>query len=75
MELFGEYRRREYKDYSNLFENEREDDGGTVSVTLNAQILSTFRFRIKYLYNKVDSNQDVYSYDKNTITAGFVKTF
>jgi len=76
LELFGEWRERNYQDSSLLFNNsKREDDGGTVSATLNIEIMKTFDFRLKYLYNKVYSNQGIYSYDKNSVTAGFVKTF
>ncbi len=75
LELFGEYRQRDYKDHNNLFGNKREDKGKSASITLNTQITDSFRFRVKALYNKVNSNQSVYSYDKNTLSVGFVKTF
>jgi len=73
--LFGEYRQRDYKDTNNLFGNKRKDKGTSASIVLNTTITDSFRFRVKALYNKVNSNQGVYSYDKTTLSAGFVKTF
>jgi hypothetical protein len=32
-------------------------------------------FRAKAQYSRVNSNQEIYSYDKKTLTIGFVKTF
>jgi hypothetical protein len=75
LELYGVYRARHYNDFNNIFGSKREDNGGIVSTTFNVQILSSLRFRIKTMYEKVDSKQNIYSYDKTTVTVGFVKTF
>ncbi len=75
IELFGAYQQRSYKDYSNIFSSKREDKGGAASVSINTQVKDLFKVRVKILYNKIDSNQEIYSYSKNTFTVGFVKTF
>ncbi len=75
MEAFGQYRRRNYKDHSTLFDSTRYDDAGTLSVALNARILQTLRFHIKGGYDRVESNQKVFSYEKYTLTIGLNKTF
>ncbi|WP_373000631.1 tetratricopeptide repeat protein [Sulfurimonas sp.] len=74
-ELFAEYRRRNYEDHSTLFGNTRADNGGTAAATINARILKTLRLHLKGTYNRVESNQDRFSYQKYTITAGLNKTF
>ncbi|MCK9490889.1 MAG: surface lipoprotein assembly modifier [Sulfurimonas sp.] len=74
-EIFAQYRKRMYKDYSKLFGNTRDDDGGTIAVNLNARILKTLRFHIKGSYNRVESNQERFSYHKHTIAIGLNKTF
>ncbi len=74
-ELFGEYRRRNYDDFSTLFGSTRSDNAGTVAATLNAKVWNSFRVHLKGMYNRVDSNQDRYSYQKYTIAFGINKTF
>ena len=74
-EIFAEYRRRAYEDYSTLFGSTRTDNAGLISATVNAKILETLRFHVKASYNRVESNQARYAYDKYTITAGINKTF
>ncbi|EDZ62940.1 protein containing Tetratricopeptide repeat (TPR) domain [Sulfurimonas gotlandica GD1] len=74
-ELFAEYRRRNYEDHSTLFGNTRVDNGATAAATVNARILKTLRLHLKGTYNRVESNQDRFSYQKYTITAGLNKTF
>ena len=74
-ELFGEYRGRSYKDYSTLFASTREDSAIMIGTTLNMKIYDTLVFHFKADYNKVDSNQGRFSYDKYTVTAGINKTF
>ena len=73
--LYGELKERIYKDYSNLFDSTRKDYSKTISATLNIQILKNFKFNFKTLYNRVNSNQSVFSYDKNIISIGITKTF
>jgi len=74
-ELFAEYRRRNYEDHSTLFGNKRADNAGTVAGTINARILKTLRLHLKGTYNRVESNQERFSYHKYTVTAGLNKTF
>nr|WP_321267824.1 porin family protein [uncultured Sulfurimonas sp.] len=74
-ELFAEYRRRNYDDHSTLFGNTRADNSGTAAATLNARIMKTLRLHLKGSYNRVESNQDRYSYHKYTVSVGLNKTF
>ena len=74
-ELFAEYRRRNYDDHSTLFGNTRADNAGTAAATINARILKSLRLHLKGTYNRVESNQDRFSYHKYTISAGLNKTF
>ncbi|PHQ65499.1 MAG: hypothetical protein COB99_03670 [Sulfurimonas sp.] len=74
-ELFAEYRRRDYSDHSTLFGNTRSDNAGTAAAAINAKILKTLLFHLKGTYNRVESNQDKFSYHKYTVTAGLNKTF
>lgn len=74
-ELFGEYRKRDYSDYSTLFGSTRADNGVNVAATINAKILETLRFHLKGTYNRVESNQARYAYQKYTVTLGINKTF
>jgi len=74
-ELFAEYKKRAYKDHSNIFNSKREDDGGTVGATVKASIMKTLSVHLKGTYNRVDSNQDRFSYKKYTLTLGLNKTF
>jgi len=75
IDLLGEYRRRNYDDYSTLFDSKRHDDGGIVSATLNARIIKSLRFHIKAMYNRVESNQKRFSYQKYTFNIGLNKSF
>lgn len=74
-ELFAEYKRRNYKDYSTGFKSRRVDNGGTVSATINAKVLQTVRLHLSGTYNRVESNQERYSYEKYTVALGLNKTF
>ena len=74
-ELFAEYKRRAYEDRSTLFGSRRTDNGGTVSANVNVRVLKTLRLHLKGLYNRVESNQDRFTYHKYTMTAGINKTF
>ncbi|RLA79163.1 MAG: hypothetical protein DRG78_13495 [Epsilonproteobacteria bacterium] len=74
-ELFVEYKRRAYEDYSSLFDSKRVDNGGTAAATINARVLKTLRLHLKATYNRVESNQEKFSYHKYTLSAGINKTF
>ena len=74
-ELFAEYKKRYYADHSTIFGSTRVDQGGTASATINARVLKTLRFHLKTGYNRVESNQERYSYHKYTINIGMNKTF
>ncbi len=74
-DFFGEYRKRAYEDFSSLFNSSREDDAINVGGTLNAKIVDSLRVHLKANYNRVDSNQERYSYHKHTLTLGLNKTF
>lgn len=74
-ELYAEIKKRKYDDYSSLFDSTRDDVSRSVSASVSAKILQTLRFKVKALYNRVDSNQDLFGYQKYTVSAGIVKTF
>lgn len=74
-QLFGEYRYKTYADRSSLFDSKRVDNTGVVSAELRVRIIPKLNFRVKGAYSRVESNQDVYSYEKYTVTAGIAKTF
>ncbi|MFT7005021.1 MAG: hypothetical protein ACJAWW_002387 [Sulfurimonas sp.] len=75
-EVSAEYRRRAYRDSATtVYSNKREDNAGATALTLNAKILKTLRFHVKGTYDRVESNQDVFTYQKYTLSAGINKTF
>lgn len=74
-ELYGEYMKRDYADPSTLFGSTREDDGMTLSATLNRNIDDTLKLHLKGAYNRVHSNQNVFSYNKHTISLGLNKVY
>ncbi len=75
-ELFGEYRNRGYKDASSLFFGTiRDDDALALAAMINAKILPTFRVHLKGTYDRVESNQARFSYDKYTMMLGVNKVF
>jgi len=74
-DLLAEYKKRDYEDYSTLFQSKRSNDTQTVAVALKAKIMKTLTTHLKGTYNKVDSNQERFSYKKHTITLGLTKTF
>jgi len=74
-ELFAEYKRRNYKDNSTIFGSTRTDNGATVAATIKANIIKTLSTHLKSTYNRLESNQDRFSYQKYTLTIGFNKTF
>lgn len=74
-ELFGEYKERRYSDFSTIFSSTREDSGVTLSGTLNIKVLQSLQFKMSASYNKVNSNQNVYSYKKHTLDFGLIKVY
>ncbi len=75
-ELYAEYRRRGYLDAATTnYSNKRVDNAGTAVATINAKIMRTLRLHLKGSYNRVESNQDRFTYHKYTVTAGLNKTF
>lgn len=74
-ELYGEIKQRKYDDFSNLFDSTRDDVSKTISVGLSARIFQSLRLNAKALYNRVDSNQNVFSYEKQVLSLGLTKTF
>ncbi len=74
-EVYAQLRKREYDDYSTLFSSTRDDVGKSIGMGLNVKIFETLMLKLKARYDRVDSNQDVFSYDKHTLSAGVVKTF
>jgi len=74
-DIFMEYRKRDYADFTTLFASTRTDNGGTLSASLNAMYFQSLQFSLKGTYNRVESNQDRYTYQKYTISLGLNKTF
>ncbi|MCK9490891.1 MAG: hypothetical protein M0Q24_02280 [Sulfurimonas sp.] len=74
-EIYGEIKKRQYEDFSNLFESTRVDESKIISLSLGARILQTLRLNAKVSYNRVDSNQNLFSYQKHTFSLGLTKTF
>ena len=75
LELYMDIKNRKYKNYSELFISSREDNSGTISSTLNIQLQKDLKLKFKALYNRSHSNQKVFSYQKDTLSMGVVKTF
>jgi hypothetical protein len=73
--LFAQIRDRKYANYSSGFGNTRQDIGGYGSADLSIKIIQKVRFKLKYTYEYVDSNQDRFTYQKHTLSAGIVATF
>lgn len=74
-EIYAQIRKREYDDYSTLFNSTRDDIGKSIGVGLSIKMVETLLLKLGVRYDRVDSNQDVFSYDKHTLSAGVVKTF
>lgn len=74
-EIYAQIRKRAYDDYSTLFDSTRDDVGKSVGIGLSIKMLETLSLKLKARYDRVDSNQDVFSYEKQTLSAGVVKTF
>ena len=72
---YAQIRLRDYQDYSSGFDSTREDIGGLANLGISIKITPTFQGQFKASYEYVDSNQDRFSYDKYTLSAGLIKTF
>lgn len=74
-DLFAEYRKRDYSDYNPLFTSKRADNGLVIAADFNANVFDFCRLHLKGVYNRVESNQERYAYEKYTVTLGLNKTF
>jgi len=75
LNLFAQVRDRKYENYVSGFGNKRKDIGGLGSIDLTVKIIKNLRFKMKYSYEYVDSNQNRFTYQKYTASAGIVATF
>jgi len=75
LNCFAQLRDRNYDSYVSGFGNKREDVGGLGSIDLTIKIIKNLRFKTKYSYEYVDSNQNQFTYQKYTVSAGIVATF
>jgi hypothetical protein len=74
-ELYAGIRKRDYDDYSTLFSSTRDDFAKSLGASVSAKVMETLRVKLKTNYDRVDSNQNVFSYEKYTVSAGIVKSF
>ncbi len=74
-ELYAQIRQRKYDDYSTLFDATREDTSKSIGASVSAKVMETLRIKLKTNYDRVDSNQNVFSYEKYTVSAGVVQSF
>ena len=75
IDLYAQPRLRTYHDYSSGFDSIRKDIGGIGSAALTMKLMQTLRLKIKTSYEYVNSNQDRFSYQKHTTSAGLIKTY
>ena len=75
LNLYGQFRLRDYDEYSSGFDSTRRDIGGLANAGVSFKITPTFQAQFKTSYEYVDSNQDRFSYDKYNVTLGLIKTF
>ncbi len=75
LDLYAQARARKYEDVSSSFNSRRSDIGFTGSAGLTIKLMPTLRLKLKTSYEHVDSNQDRFTYQKYTASAGIVKTF
>ncbi len=74
-ELYAQIRKRKYDDYSTLFNVTRDDTGKSIGASVSAKVMETLRVKLKTNYDRVDSNQNVFSYEKYTVSLGVVQSF
>ena len=75
IDLFGQMKSRKYADKSVIFGNQRSDVGFLGSAGLSVKLMPTLTFKLKTSYEHVDSNQDAFTWQKFTASAGLIKTF
>lgn len=75
LDLYTEVRSRDYKDHSVLFDNVRNDVGGSGTIGISMRAAKTARVRLSNTYEYVNSNQAQFSYKKRTTVLGLNKTF
>ncbi len=68
-------RERKYKDYSSGFGSKRKDIGNNTSMGLTYMIVPKLRARLSGSYEYVHSNQEQFTYKKETLALSIVKTF
>ena len=73
--FLAEYRIRDYSDASSLFDSTRSDNAANFIAEVNALIMPSLRAHVKGVYNRVESNQEKFSYEKYTLSLGLSKTF
>ena len=61
-------------DYDDL-EEARTEDLTTISAALTRTIAGAWLFALQYQYSENDSNDPVFSYERNLITLGVLRTF
>lgn len=74
-DFYTQAKMRTYNDYSRGFNSTRDDMGGVINGGITMLFTPTLRGSIKAIYEYVDSNQDRFSYQKFTASAGLIKTF
>lgn len=75
VDLSAQLRRRAYDDFSTLFNSHRIDTGKSVSAGLNSKLQETLYGHFKVQYERVNSTQNIFSYDKYTLLIGVIKSF
>ena len=75
LDIFAELRDRRYKDFSSGFGSTREDVGGSASIGITVEIIPKLRTRLGGSYEYINSNQDQFTYKKQTLSASIIKTF
>jgi len=71
----GEINQRKYKDFSNLFQNYRKDEGYQAGLSLVKRFTPSVFIEVKGLYERTWSTQSVYAYDKHTLFLNLNKSF
>lgn len=75
LDLFAQLRGRGYKDYSLGFDSLREEIGGFISADFTVKLMNQLNLKLSTSIEYVDSNQERFSYQKYTASAGLIKTF
>jgi tetratricopeptide (TPR) repeat protein len=76
IQLLAETYKRKYKDKSTIFTHQlREDDEQSLSIVFNTNVVYGIKANLKASYTTIDSNQEIFAYEKNTLALGLNKTF